>query len=275
MSALFPLDHTSHPSTSLRTLTAGILCMLLGAAGLPLGCTAEDTNPANPAEMPDREPFSGPLAKQLNDVFSTAYAKEEGLTAEQQLERRRLAYAQGPGVDVATAENYDDFVSAMSLSEPAQSILAEKGFVAVPVENGPADVLYEVFSKDLPVFVSADAILHAWHRSFDAILQFSEEKVAALELKQLLAKTVGALDPNADAQRDALFYLGVAQKLLDPEAKVPPKVADEVSAMLDNIATRQILEVPFLGEVTIIDFSQFIPRGHSSVISEGTRRKYK
>ena len=39
-----------------------------------------------------------------------------------------------------------------------------------------AEMYYKIYSRDLPVFISADSILHAWHRSYDAILRTLEPK---------------------------------------------------------------------------------------------------
>lgn len=32
------------------------------------------------------------------------------------------------------------------------------------------DMFYRIYKRDLPVLITTDAILHAWHRSYDAIL---------------------------------------------------------------------------------------------------------
>ncbi|KAH7488727.1 uncharacterized protein KRP23_2672 [Phytophthora ramorum] len=48
------------------------------------------------------------------------------------------------------------------------------------------DVYYQLYSDDLPVFVTADSILHAWHRSFDAFLVEIETACLAPTLHEIL-----------------------------------------------------------------------------------------
>src|SRR5205814_6253102 len=38
-----------------------------------------------------------------------------------------------------------------------------------------AEVFYKVWHNDLPVFISTDALLQAWHRTYDAMLEEVEE----------------------------------------------------------------------------------------------------
>jgi hypothetical protein len=52
--------------------------------------------------------------------------------------------------------------------------------------NGSANsfgaVFYNLWRTDLPVFISTDALLQAWHRTFDALLEETEEtSLAAVE----------------------------------------------------------------------------------------------
>ena len=41
--------------------------------------------------------------------------------------------------------------------------------------NSFAEVFYKLWHNDLPVFISCDALLQAWHRTYDAILEETEE----------------------------------------------------------------------------------------------------
>ncbi len=178
--------------------------------------------------------------------------------------------------DVSKAAHYEDFIGAFALSLEDRQTFDAMGFVVLPSParrsapysefesngSGPADVYYRVFAEDLPVIITADSILHAWHRSFDKILETEEERSLSPALGALLEKTLGALDENTQAGRDASFYLSVARRLLDPEWSPPPGVSDEVERFIGYIESRALREVDFLGELTVIDFSQFVPRGH-------------
>jgi hypothetical protein len=53
----------------------------------------------------------------------------------------------------------------------------QNGFVVSGPPGGAsfAEVFYNLFYSDLPVFVSTDALLEAWHRTYDAMLEETEE----------------------------------------------------------------------------------------------------
>ena len=54
-----------------------------------------------------------------------------------------------------------------------------------------ADVYYKIFTDDLPVFISADSVLHAWHWSYQAMLSELEETQLTQVLEQLLNEMAG------------------------------------------------------------------------------------
>ena len=68
------------------------------------------------------------------------------------------------------------------------------GFVVSERLGGQSfgEIFYQIYSRDLPVFISGDAILHAWHRSYDAMLE-------ELEMTYLSA----ALDGRRSGRRPA------------------------------------------------------------------------
>src|SRR5262249_54271310 len=62
---------------------------------------------------------------------------------------------------------------AFRLNADELTAFKQNGFV-VSERMGAAsfsEMLYRIYSRDLPVFVSTDALLHAWHRSYDAMLE--------------------------------------------------------------------------------------------------------
>ncbi|MBN2493429.1 MAG: DUF3160 domain-containing protein [Deltaproteobacteria bacterium] len=217
---------------------------------------------------------SGPLARRLAEEFDRHYAELEGLSYADLCQQHAQSYLPALGFEVADALHYADFLDAFDLSEQAQTTLDQLGFVVVPAPArapsmtaptagaGPADVYYRVFAADLPVFISADSVLHAWHRSYDELLEQSETAFMIPTLSDLLAQTMSALDAAAQDGRDALVYLAVARCLLHDDYQAPASVRAEVDRFLDLVASKQMVEVEFLGQWTWIDFSQFIPRGH-------------
>src|SRR5262249_9292075 len=86
-----------------------------------------------------------------------------------------------------------------------------------------AQIFYRAFNRHLPVFVTSDALLHAWHRSYDGMLEELEEGYLAVELAAILAG-MAAEAPRAQRRygkgvlanslTDAAYFLGVARSLL-------------------------------------------------------------
>lgn len=136
-----------------------------------------------------------------------------------------------------------------------------------------ADGFYRVFSEELPVFVSADAILHAWHLSYQRLLEESEETQLAPTLQQVLTAMHLQMKllpervlkgPLSDSVRDADYYLAVGRSLLTGELAPTFFGSDSaVTNTLAHIAALQ-LEIGFemFGEPRPFDFSQFTVRGH-------------
>lgn len=137
-----------------------------------------------------------------------------------------------------------------------------------------ADVFYRIFIDDLPVFISTDAILQAWHRSYLAMLQEMEELVFCTYLEQMLqgmSEQIPALwqsygqGPLRDSLNDADYYLTVARSLLSGRETSPQLATTaNVPETLQAIAGLQFIEkFPMFGVTDRpVDFSQFKVRGH-------------
>ena len=135
-----------------------------------------------------------------------------------------------------------------------------------------ADVYYKVFTDDLPVFISTDSVLHAWHFSFQKALEELEETWLAVQLGQLFDQMAGSLaelevagwDPQDPSVRDADLYLAVARSLIHGQP-VSPVWANpgEVDAILAKIRLGQFDgDFGLWGRQRMMDFSQFTVRGH-------------
>ena len=138
-----------------------------------------------------------------------------------------------------------------------------------------ADLFYRMWHDDLPVFISCDAVLHAWHRTYDAILEEMEETYLIDTLGGLL-DALAAKVPEAanqvgegvlrDSLYDADYFLAVARALLAGTGApgLSPLGQDaRVAEALDWIGAERLMEVPdFLGFCRMVDFSQFKVRGH-------------
>lgn len=148
------------------------------------------------------------------------------------------------------------------------------GFVASERLGGQSfgQVYYDVYTRDLPVFVSTDSVLHAWHRSYDGMLAELESTYLTHALDAILAGMHDAV-PAAhagygrgvlkDSVRDADYFLAVARSLLQ-DAPVPTKLNqdDRVKDTLAAVAALRTQKFVLFGRERSVDFSQFKPRGH-------------
>ena len=135
-----------------------------------------------------------------------------------------------------------------------------------------ADSYYKIFNDDLPVFISADAVLHAWHRSFVSMLEEIEETYFAQTLQliiQGMAQQVPLLSSQsggtalADGVLDVDYFLAVAQSLVSGinsygSLGQTTRVQDTLAA----ITNLQPASAPLFGTNRVVDFSQFQVRGH-------------
>lgn len=135
-----------------------------------------------------------------------------------------------------------------------------------------ADVYYDLYTDDLPVFVTADSVLQAWHRSLVTMLAEIEETCFQQTLANLVASMsaqVPALwaqaagTPMTNGVLDADYFLAVAQSLVTG-ANTYGSLGQSarVTTTLNAIAALQPATLNLFGENRAVDFSQFTVRGH-------------
>lgn len=133
---------------------------------------------------------------------------------------------------------------------------------------------HDIYGKDLPVFVTTDAVLHALHMSYDAILKGIERDLLIPTLDTLLERMYRKLpeyarnlpdDPRLDqALKDIDLYLTVANSVLHGEDR-PCRFVDHAgfTQVMDAIDAEEMTTMPLFSETSRkIDFSQFTVRGH-------------
>src|SRR5262249_41808763 len=135
-----------------------------------------------------------------------------------------------------------------------------------------AESYYRIYSQDLPVYISADSLLHAWHRSYDAILEQVEETYLSQSLAEILAGMAEQIPAVAreqgqgvlaDSVRDADYFLAVARSLLaDKAVKTHLDQDQRVANTVRACNALQLEEFPLFGRKRVVDFSQFKVRGH-------------
>jgi len=157
-----------------------------------------------------------------------------------------------------------------------RGLLADHGFVVtdrLPSQSFGGAFL-DIYRSDLPVFISVDAVLHAIHASYDAILSSTEKQFLIAEVDSLiaalraqmpaLASTYGLEPAMGPMLRDIDVYLTVASALLG-DSSVPyfPEDAADVGAIQVLIANKGMSSVTlFSSTARVMDFSQFTIRGH-------------
>jgi hypothetical protein len=166
--------------------------------------------------------------------------------------------------------------------------IRNNGFVVTErlAEQSFFEQLRTIYHADLPVFISTDAILHAFHRSYDAILKDCEIGFIIPKLQELFAGIKGSfpmlenryVNNTIMEQRlkDLDFYVTVPAKLLDNS--IQPYFLEN-SAKVDSFIAYVYSEMPedinFLStKPRKIDFSQFKPRGHYTDIEHPILAKY-
>lgn len=161
------------------------------------------------------------------------------------------------------------------LDDRERAVFRKHGFV-VSERLGTysfADAFYRIWEDDLPVFISCDAILQAWHRSFDMILRELEVIYLRENLQRMLDAMAAGLPAAAneaparfppECLKDADYFLTVARSLLAGKSVTSSLGTDarvvETLAWIDEEELRCVGD--FFGSCRVVDFSQFKPRGH-------------
>jgi hypothetical protein len=208
-------------------------------------------------------------------AFDGAIAALAGLDATSITERYPTAFQAAPTYDPSAIVGLDTLqASSLALSSAEQQALTQKGFVISDAHDFPtfAYGYSTIYMEDLPVYISADSILEGVHRSYDKMLELSEQTKLESELTLLLdgmranlAGGAGA-ELGAAAQADVDTFLAVAASLLEGSTLAP--VAGGSAADIQNFvglatAATGTADVNLFGELrTNEDFSEFKPRGH-------------
>jgi hypothetical protein len=168
----------------------------------------------------------------------------------------------------AAAHLYD-----FRLQDKELAVFKDRGFVVSERlgSHSFTDLYYRIYVRDLPVFVTSDSLLHAWHRYFDRMLEALENDYFRPEFNQLLTALAGQIPaarkaygtgPLAGALADVDFFLAVGRGLLQPGTGSSVLGQEKrVAQALDACHREKMEEYPLFGRLRPIDFSQFKPRG--------------
>ena len=180
----------------------------------------------------------------------------------------------------STPAKYFDRVDARFVLTPAErAMLANAGFV-VPDRLAASSygmAFHDVFQSQLPVMITADAILDAVFAGNDKLVIRLEQQVLAPSVTKLLDEMACALPAAAgewppEVARDVDLYLTVARMLAsnDPDATRSALGTDAEAKALDEklVAAEGLLGAPdseplvLFGRPRVVDASMFRPRGH-------------
>ena len=195
-------------------------------------------------------------------------------------------------LSLANTRYLDSISFKYGLTSHELGMLGQNGFVVSErmkkISFGEA--FLEIFHKDLPVFVSTDAILHAFHVSYDRILKDAElgfliEKVKVLlqglhSGQSILFTKYGNNPEMLTMLKDVDVYLTVPLKLFELNVSpYYPENAGIIDTILQLIYDEQMQPYPLFSETCkVIDWSQFKPRGHYDVdpgsVSQADLPKY-
>lgn len=171
---------------------------------------------------------------------------------------------------------YDSIEIKLNLTEGEKSLINKNSFVVSErlAKGSFGEQLEEIYHNDLPLYISSDAILHAFHASYDKILKETELRILIDRITMLLENMNGSfavieakynhVDSLKQMLKDLDLYITVPRKILNSSNQ--PYYNDNtniVDSLLTDIESYQATERPLFSITPRkIDFSQFKPRGH-------------
>ncbi len=172
------------------------------------------------------------------------------------------------------APDLGNVVVPFALSAEQRARLARDGVVVSPGVEKEFFTVYEKARYDnVPIFVTSDSLLHAYHLLFDKVLRTAEREAFIPLLRDLNRAMLAQADSQyqalrgtswEDAAMRSVAFLAVGSRLMDPTVDAPPYAEELVTAELANIeAAAGILPSPiFPGLDFGEDYTQYIARGH-------------
>ena len=172
---------------------------------------------------------------------------------------------------------FDSIDAKYDLTEYEKSLIQDHGFMISQRLSKPSfgEILLDIHHNDLPVFVSTDAIMYAYHVSYDRILRDVElgyliDKVdnVLMSLRNVFPQIVAeysSMPEMIQKLMDVDFHLTVGLKLIG-ESVSPyyPQNNARVDTVINKImeANGFSTDTLFSSNCVSQDWSQFKPRGH-------------
>lgn len=283
-----PVEET--PMNAKRLATA--IVVAAGTVQLVNGFGSAD---ARRGERVYAEEYSAPV-KQVSDLHARFGDSWKPVPSTQKPSIPAYALPLGPGALL----NADDVSRKLGFS-PRDAQLLKNGFVVVPmpvlegldggrVRGDDLVRTYEGLRKaDVPIFVTADTLLHMFHVQFDEALKDVEEKEFSpdiLALAEMLEKRLGeqagrTKDPAArEGLRKAWTFAAIGLRALRPGYVPAESIRADVELVSGKIEAHEgTWPAPGIAHEAWSlfrypeDFSQYVPRGHY-VRSEALKRYF-
>jgi hypothetical protein len=172
---------------------------------------------------------------------------------------------------LAEVVNLRHFNRKMPISAAKRAMLVKNLFAVSPTDSKQLFQIYEDNDyKDIPSFVTTDAVLHLYHIFFDFTLRSVEEEALNPVLRRLtegmLADSIKTWNEVGDAQLKQaalknVVYFAVAARNLDLKPQVPTEAENLARIEMDLINRHEGYAVGAIFPYQV-DYSQFVPRGH-------------
>ncbi len=166
-----------------------------------------------------------------------------------------------------------------ALQSAELDVLRRNGFALLPRQARSSFLsgYVDLYLRDQPVYLSADAIFNALHEGFDAMVASLEGDALSPALQRSLTGIRRALQGpdgaalTAEARADVDTYVAVALGLLSGSYAPPVANADGAAIRAFHEAATAAQGTPTLrlfGEDRAVDLSQLRPRGHYAGVAE-------
>ncbi|NOX67052.1 MAG: DUF3160 domain-containing protein, partial [Chlorobi bacterium] len=171
---------------------------------------------------------------------------------------------------------HDSVEIKLKLTDGEKSLIQKNGFVVSErlAKGSYGEQFEDIYHSDLPVYISSDAVLHAFHASYDKILKETELYILIDRVTTLLENlnnSFSALEAKYNDDdgltqmlKDLDVYLTVPRKLFSSSNQ--PYYNDNINlvdSLLSDINSYHASARPLFSKTfRKIDFSQFKPRGH-------------
>ncbi|HMR76660.1 MAG TPA: DUF3160 domain-containing protein [Polyangiaceae bacterium] len=274
-----------------KHLSAVLLALCFAACATDSRLPPPRTQQAAKADADKKITLPAPPAKpdensSINRRFEAYRARHEGLSYAGLLKETGAKRAPEAKLDFdPTQIRYYDVVSrALKLNAKEEAIFKRKGFVSVDHVRrySMASAYHAIYTRDLPVLITTDSILHALHRSYDQALMMLEIRLFTNTIDDVLSGTHAELGkakqrggPKAlmTALADVDLSLTVARSLLAGaglENTAPgvssimgqDKVVHDLLAAIRAKSLQRMPQTAIWGSNRTVDYSQFQPRGH-------------